>query len=234
MPLLAVRGWRVAALAMLAVLACGPARAQLVMRGGDAGDVGNCAGGDVEVIANGGRFAVTGACRSVAVFGFGNTVVADLGPGASVQVQGARNHVAYRAAAGPPAVALGGRDNSVRPAGAAELAALPGPLVIPAGGLSGRFACGGRDVVIHASYGHYELLGGCRSLTIDGTSTTVLAELLPGAALAVGAAGVAINYVLTADGPPPLVRVTARGERATHIQRNNGSLLQLPTGLALP
>ncbi len=226
------RPWLLAALA--ATLACGSARAQLVLRGGDAGTVGNCAGGDARVIANGGRFAVTGACRSLAVFGFGNSVVADLGPDASVQVTGARNSVAYRAASGTPAMAVAGRDDLVRPATLAELAALPGPLVIPAGGLSGSFPCGGRDVVIHASYGHYELLGGCRSVAVDGISTTVLAELLPGAPLALGAAGVAINYVLTADGPPPVVRVTARGERATHIQRNNGSLLQLPTGLALP
>ena len=223
-----------AALACLiaAVLASGPVRAQLVIRGG-AGTIRNCAGGDAQVIANRGSFAVTGACSALRLFGSGNTVVVDLAPGASVQVTGDRNRVAYRTASGTPATAIGGRDDLVQPATAAELAALPGPLVIPAGGLAGHFDCGGRDVLIHASYGHYALYGGCRSVTVDGTSTTILAELLPGAALAVGAAGVAINYVLTADGAPPVVQVTAPGERAPHIQRNNGSLLQLPTGLAL-
>lgn len=229
-------GWRAAwALALFAPLLAlaGPARAQLVIRGGDAGAVSNCAGGDAQLIAKNKRFAITGSCRALAVFGFGNTIVADLAPGASVRVTGDRNRIAYRAS-GPPALAVAGRDDVVAPATAAELAALPGPLVIPADGLSGSFACGGRDVFIHASYGRYELLGGCRSVTVDGTSTTVLAELLPGAPLALGASGVAINYVLTADGPPPLVRVTAPGERATHLQRSGGSLLQLPTERARP
>lgn len=221
------------ALAIGAALLTNPARAQLVIRGGDAGTVSNCAGGGAQLIARNKRFVISGSCRALAVFGFGNTVVADLAAGASVQVTGERNVVAFAPGAGSPVVAVAGRGNSVRPATEAELAALPGPLVIPAGGLSGSFGCGGRDVVIHASYGRYELRGGCRSVTVDGTSTTVLAELLPGAPLAVGAAGVAISYVLVADGPPPVVRVTVPGEQATHLQRNGGSLLQLPTGRAL-
>jgi len=229
----AVAGWRQAAWAAAAVasLACGPARAQLVIRGGDAGATHDCAGGDAQVVGNASRVVVAGSCRTLGVFGSGNAVVVDLRPDAAVQVTGDRNRVAYRPASGAPSVAVTGHGNVVQPATPAELATLPppGPLVIPAGALSGSFGCGGRDVVIHASYSRYELFGGCRSVTVDGTSTTVLAELLPGAPLAVGAAGVAINYLLVEDGPPPSVRVTVPGERATHIQRTGGSLLQLPT-----
>ena len=216
---------------VMALLACGPARAQLVIRGGTAGAPYDCAGADVQVVGNATRVAVGEACRTLGVFGSGNAVVVDLEAGAVVQITGDRNRIAYRIAAGAPAVTVAGSGNLVRPATPAELAALPppGPLVIPVGALSGSIACGGRDVVIHASYSRYELRGGCRSLTVDGASTTVLAELRPGARLAVGAAGVAINYVLTEDGPPPSVRVTVPGERATHIQRNGDSLLQLPT-----
>lgn len=228
----AVMDWkRAAGMVAVALLAGGPARAQLVIRGGDGGPPHDCAGAGAQLVGKNRRVGITGSCRTLEVFGSGNAVTVELQPGAAVQVTGDRNRIAYVPAAGAPSVMVTGHDDVVQPATAAELAALPpgGPLVIPKGALSGSFGCGGRDVVIHASYSRYELLGGCRSVTIDGTSTTVVAELLPGAALAVGAAGVAINYVLTADGPPPSVRVTRRGERATHIQRNGESLLQLPT-----
>ena len=218
-------------MAVLALLAAGPARAQLVIRGDGGGVAHDCAGADAQLVANASRVSIAGSCRTLGVFGSGNTVLVDLQPGAVVQITGDRNRVAYRPASGAPTVTVTGHDDVVQPATTAELAELPlaGPLVIPAGALSGSFGCGGRDVVIHASYSRYELLGGCRSVTVDGTSTTVVAELVPGAALAVGAAGVAINYALVADGPPPSVRVTARGERATHLQRNGDSMLQLPT-----
>ena len=231
-------GWQRAAFVapLLACLAAsGPARAQLVIRGG-AGGPYDCAGGDAQVVGNATSVAIAGSCRTLGVFGSGNAVVVDLRPGAVVQVTGDRNRVVYRPASGAPSVAVSGADDVVQPATAAELASLPpgGPLVIPAGALSGSFGCAGRDVVIHASYARYDLRGGCRSVTVDGTSTTVRAELEPGASLSVGAAGVAINYVLVADGPPPSVLVTAPGERATHLQRNGDSLLQLPTERAHP
>lgn len=226
--------WVLAALPALAGWA--PDRV-LVIRGDPGGVVQDCAAGNAQVVGNGHRVVIAGACRTLGVFGSGNAVVVDLEPGAGVQVTGNRNSVAYRTAAGLPSVAVSGRDDIVQAAAAADLAALPpppGPLVIPAGALSGRFACAGLDVVIHASYGRYDLRGGCRSVTIDGTSTTVAAELAPGAPVAVGAAGVAVNYVLVADGPPPRVRVTIPGEQATHIERSNGSFLQLPTMQVTP
>lgn len=232
-------GWLVPLLGpiLVAALAPGSARAQLVIRGEAGGMVRDCATGDAQVVARGTHVVIAGACRTLSVFGFGNAIVVDLQPGAVVQITGDHNRIAYRTPAGTPTIAITGHDDIVLPAVGLDLAALPqppGPLVIPAGGLSGQFACGGRDVFIHASYGHYDLRGGCRSLTVDGTSTTIVAELEPGAVVAVGASNVALNYVLVADGPPPRVRVTVPGEQATHIQRNQGSLLQLPTERALP
>ena len=219
-----------------AVAAWAPDRV-LVIRGDPGQVVQDCAAGSAQVVGNGNRVVVAGACRTLDVFGSGNSVVVDLEPGAVVRITGSRNRVAYRTAAGIPTVAINGRGDTVQAAEAADLATLPpppGPLVIPAGALSGKFACGGLDVVIHASYGRYDLRGGCRSVTVDGTSTTIVAELAPGAPVAIGAAGVAMNYVLVADGPPPQVRVTIPGEQATHIERSNGSFLQLPTAQATP
>lgn len=232
-------GWLLAALPALVAWAPAPVLADpvLVIRGDPGQVVQDCAAGSAQVVGNGNRVVIAGACRTLDVFGSGNSVVVDLEPGAVVRVAGNRNRVAYRTAAGTPTVAISGRDDIVRAAAAAELAVLPpppGPLVIPAGALSGRFACAGLDVVIHASYGRYDLRGGCRSVTVDGAATTIVAELAPGAPVAIGAAGVTMNYVLVADGPPPQVRVTVPGEQATHIERHNGSFLKLPTAQVTP
>jgi hypothetical protein len=73
------------------------------------------------------------------------------------------------------------------------------------------------------------LRGGCRSVTVEGRFDRITAELLPGAAVSIGGAAVLLNYVLVAQGPPPVVRTTLPGLQATQIQHFGESQLALPT-----
>lgn len=107
------------------------------------------------------------------------------------------------------------------------------PIVVGpyAGGVP--IVCTGRDVVIRADNIAVVLRGGCRSVAVNGGRVTVTAELEPGATLWLGSAGVVVNYALVGRGPPPVVRLTAFGLHATHIERLGEAALSLPVSAAV-
>ncbi len=240
MPSSRAQGWtRAGVVALLLVLAACPpsvARAQAVFSGNGAAAAFDCRGGAASVIGSGNRLTFGGACRSLAIRGSGNVVAIDLAPGRRVRVTGDGNRVLYRFAAGPPVASTSGADNQVLPdtrdgAAADRLAAIlaPPPVLIVDAGSGYDVACGGRDVLIRGDGLRTVLRGGCRSLTVQGASDTITAELLPGAAIAIGGPAVILNYVLVAEGPAPVVRVTAPGLKAAQIQHYGESQLSLPT-----
>ena len=71
--------------------------------------------------------------------------------------------------------------------------------------------CAGRDVLIHASFSHIVLRGGCRSILVQGQDDTIMAEVTPGSRIAIGGASVRLGYTLVSEGPPPVVSATATG-----------------------
>ncbi len=107
------------------------------------------------------------------------------------------------------------------------------PIVVGpyAGGVP--IVCTARDVAIRADNIAVVLRGGCRSVSVDGGRVTVTAELEPGATLWLGSAGVVVNYALVGRGPPPVVRLTAAGLHATHIERLGEAALSLPVPAAI-
>lgn len=219
-----------ALLPMAVVLAaCGvmsrPATAQVTLA--DMGRITTlaCLGQDAAVRGNANHVNFVGPCRSLRVEGSRNVVEIDLGRTGTVRVVGDYNHVAYAPPAPPPVTTLRGYYNEVVPA---PLGTVPGTLVLD-GSLGERdVSCRGLDVVIRESEARYVLRGGCRSVTVEGRSDTVAAELLPAARLVIGGVGVVVNYVLVAEGAPPMVVVTAPGARATHLARFGESALVLP------
>ncbi len=231
---------RVAVALVLLALAHGPAQAappqaappdRLVASGSRT--VLGCPAGAVQVSGSGNRVTVAGRCRSLEVAGSDNEVAIDLLPGAVARIDGDRNRIVFAGTRAPEAVTHGAF-NLVVPqppdVAVAAVAAVPEPpVLLDPGSPSFDVSCRDRDVVISGDFQRYVLRGGCRSVTVRGQSDTITAELQPGALLAIGGAGVLLNYVLVADGPAPVVRVTAPGLRAKHIQHFGGSALTLAT-----
>ena len=78
--------------------------------------------------------------------------------------------------------------------------------------------CGGRDVLIHGSRGHYRLRGGCRSVLVQGSANRIEAELQPGGRIGIGGDGVTLAYTLTRDGAPVQISVTGGRSEARPAQ----------------
>ena len=221
---------RLQLLAALAVAGCvgRPATAPVVLSDQGAIHAASCAGREAVVRGDANTVTLTDQCRSLRLEGDRNVVFVDLARGGMVRVTGDYNHVVYTPPGPPPVATLLGYWNEVAP-GPQSL--VPGALVL--NGQQGRrdVACDGRDVVIRESQARYVLRGGCRSLAVEGRDDTIGAELMPGARLSIGGSNVVVNYVLTAQGPPPVVRVAAPGNRATHLVRYGDSAFVLPSSV---
>ena len=128
-----------------------------------------------------------------------------------------------------PAQALAGRTFTVFPPGVLPPPVPPAPLMVVGPEAAGQeIGCGGRDVLVRADAISVVLRGGCRSLRVEGGRVTVTAELMPGASLRIGSAGVVVNYALVGFGPPPVVRLTRAGLHASHLERLGETALSLP------
>ncbi len=209
-----------------------PARAQAVWSGNGQAAALDCRGGPALVRGSGNRLTIGGACASLSIVGSNNVIAIDLAPGHAVRVSGDDNRVLYRFAAGPPRSQTSGADNQVLPdprQGTVTAVMTPLPALIVDADSGYDLPCGGRDVVIRGDALRTVLRGGCRSITVLGRLDSITAELLPGALISIGGPAVILNYVLIAEGPPPVVRVTALGLKAKQIQHFGESQLSLPT-----
>jgi hypothetical protein len=193
-----------------------------------------CRDGLAWVRGSGNTVTVDGRCTGLQVTGSDNLITADVAAGGVITLDGDRNRVVYPGPVAPQAVTHGFYDqvipaNPVAAVGGAPAAPVS-TLVLDPGSPSFDVSCRNLDVVIRGDLQHYVLRGGCRSLTVQGRLDTVTAELLPGAPVLIGGPGVLLNYVLTGQGPAPVVRVTAPGLKAEQIQHYDNSQLSLPTG----
>ena len=155
--------------------------------------------------------------------------------GGTVAIDGDRDRVVYDGPVAPQAVTHGFYDQVVRAQPtpvASTVEGVPSPppvLVLTPASPSFDVDCTNRDVLVRGDSQHYVLRGGCRSLTVQGRLDLITAELVPGAPVTVGGPGVILNYVLIAQGPAPVVRVTSPSLRAEQIQHYGDSQLSLPT-----
>lgn len=208
----------------LLALACHAALAQPAALGANGvTTVLVCQGGAARIHGYGNQVTVAGHCTNIDVRGSDNIVTADVDPGALVRVDGDRNRIIYAGPVAPQAITNGFYDQVVR----AEQP--PSMLVLDPGSPSFDVVCTNRDVLIRGDSQRYVLRGGCRSLTVEGRLDAITAELQPGAQVAIGGAGVILNYVLVAEGPAPVVRVTVPGLKAEQIQHYDNSQLSLRT-----
>lgn len=207
------------------------AAAQVAVSGQDRSLALACNGAPATIRGDDNHVSLAGQCRFLRIEGSRNAVNVELGSPGTVQITGDYNQVVYAPGGRPPVTTLHGYYNEVVPG---PTGAVPGSLVLD-GTLGQRdVPCRGLDIVIRESEARYVLRGGCRSVTIEGRRDTVAAELLPSARLVISGTGVVVNYALVADGPPPVVVVTAPGARATHLVRYGESALVLPTATTLP
>ncbi|WP_216851206.1 DUF3060 domain-containing protein [Acidisphaera sp. L21] len=195
------------------------ARAQPVSAQSEAID---CANSDASVTGDGRHVAFHGACRSLTVRGNQNQVQAELAPGARVHVQGDGNSVRYHLLGGTieANVSIEGQQDVVGPdaapiAGEASNASRP-PLVLSAGAASDA-ECTDRDVMVDGNGGDFTLHGGCRSVSVMGTGTTVHAEMQAQGRISVPGAHDSVVWFLKSDGAPPTTEVT--GANSTVIQQ---------------
>ncbi len=133
-----------------------------------------------------------------------------------------------------PAQAWAGGAYLVLPPGVPPPPVPPLPVLLVGPEAAGQeIGCSNRDVVVRADGISVTLRGGCRSLRVEGGRVTVTAELLPGAVLRIGSAGVVVNYALVGFGPPPVVRLTRPGLHASHLERLGQTALSLPIPAAI-
>lgn len=91
------------------------ADADTILLSGDGQDLdADCAGRNVMIEGSDGRFLLRGGCRSVTVVGHGDTIAAELAPGARIAIAGERVVLRYtQPEPGPaPIVSITGRSSA--------------------------------------------------------------------------------------------------------------------------
>jgi outer membrane protein OmpA-like peptidoglycan-associated protein len=119
----------------------------------------------------------------------------------------------------PPVVLAPAAPPVAPPAVLAPSTAAPGPLAITAEGERQAIPCRGRDVLIRGSNNNTTLRGGCHSVTVQGDSNQVQAELQPGAPITLSGENDDVAFVLVEPGPDPLVTVSAGTDRAYRVDQ---------------
>lgn len=219
--------------ALLAAGGAGHAQGNPMQPGSEAASAIDCAGGDASVTGDGKRVTLHGACRSLTVRGNGNQIEAELAPRARVDVQGDGNAVRYRLIGGTEEarVSVAGQQDVVGP-DAAPLAgegapATRAPLTL-ASGAPAEANCTDRDVIVSSDNASYTLHGGCRSLSVLGTSTTVHAEMQPQSRISVPGPGDKVFWFLKTAGAQPVSDVTGANSQVLQEQRL-GSVIAPPS-----
>jgi hypothetical protein len=198
-----------------------------------AGGTIDCAGGDASVTGDGRTLAIHGACRSLTVHGNGNQIQAELAPRARVDVQGDGNRVRYRLIGGTEEarVTVAGQQDVVGPDAAplaGESAAATKPPLLLDAGTAPEGNCTDRDVTISASDTSYTLHGGCRSVTVTGSHTTVHAEMQPASRISIPGPDDRVFWFLNSAGAPPTTDVTGANSQ-TSEQARLGSVIAPPS-----
>jgi acid stress-induced BolA-like protein IbaG/YrbA len=193
----------------------------------------DCAGGDAVINGDNRHVTIQGACRSLSVHGNANQVQAELAPRARVDVQGDGNHIRYRLVGGTEdaRVAVQGQQDVVGPdaapvAGEAAPASKQ-PLLLDAG-TAPEGNCTDRDVTISANDTSYTLHGGCRSVTVTGSRTTVHAEMQPQSRISIPGPDDRVFWFLKGSGAPPTTDVTGANSQ-TSQQAALGSVIAPPS-----
>ena len=138
------------------------------------------------------------------------------------------------ASAPPPIAALVAAAALIAPPPAgAQPVADGAPLALDEDGQSRGADCAGRDVVIGGSGGRFTLRGGCRSVSVLGSSDIVHAELQAGARVVVSGNNVTLRYVVPDHGAAPTVSVTGADSQAMHDEPS-GSAAPLLPGASAP
>jgi acid stress-induced BolA-like protein IbaG/YrbA len=193
----------------------------------------DCAGGDAVINGDNRNVTIHGACRSLSVHGNANQVQAELAPRAQVDVQGDGNHIRYRLVGGTEdaRVAVQGQQDVVGPDAApvaGEAApATQQPLLLDAG-TAPEGNCTDRDVTISSSDTSYTLHGGCRSVTVTGSRTTVHAEMQPQSRISIPGPDDRVFWFLKGSGAPPTTDVTGANSQ-TSQQAALGSVIAPPS-----
>jgi hypothetical protein len=221
------------AVVALAGLAHG-ARADVIINASGQTQTVACDGGAAVLAGNGNRVSFHGPCGSLRVKGAGNTVDINLMPGGQVTVSGDGNHVRYTPIVPGPLVDLLGSANQVV---ASENVPPPPPranpaatLVLDGDGQNRDQFCGGQNVVIHGSFGHFVLRGGCLSVRVEGRQDTIQAQLRPAAPVQIGGDSVVLNYTLTSNGPPPVVSLQGANARVSEVTHGSTSAVVVRPG----
>lgn len=86
-----------------------------------------------------------------------------------------------------------------------------GPLIVEGNAQRRTLDCTGRDVVVRGERNALTFTGGCRSLEVQGNTSTIRADLAPGARVALRGETLELAWSQAAEGPPP--RITQEGRQ---------------------
>lgn len=192
----------------------------------------DCRGRDVIVQGDGSAVILEGGCRSLSVQGSGDHVQADMLPGGSIEVAGNGTSVDYfMHSPGPaPVQNVTGQGSVVRQIGRLGGTAIgaglenpepgsPTPMAIVGDGQQQDQDCAGRDVLLQGSDDNVTLRGGCRSLSITGSDDHVQMRIVPGSRIAITGDHDVVTFVLTSEGPDPIVSVSGADSHAWRVRR---------------
>ena len=214
----------ITALILLGVLASPPVRADadlpLLVQAEAQTIAPFCAGRDVRIEGNHNAITLAGRCRSLLLKGIANTVSLDLGAGAAIRIEGAANHVTYRATAAANVEALG-PDVTVTAVLPPASGAGPG-LALDGSDASLAADCADRDVTVRGDRSLYLLRGGCRSVTVQGNLVIVQAELQPGAAIIIAGHGSRVGWAMSGPGRPPAATIHGEASRVERLDAIGG------------
>jgi outer membrane protein OmpA-like peptidoglycan-associated protein len=92
-----------------------------------------------------------------------------------------------------------------------------GPLIVEGNAQRRALDCTGRDVVVRGERNALTFTGGCRSLEVQGNTSTIRAELAPGARVSLRGETLELSWSQMAEGAPPRIAQEGRQIRIEQV-----------------
>jgi len=107
-----------------------------------------------------------------------------------------------------------------------------GALIVEGNAQRQTLDCTARDVVVRGERNALTFTGGCRSLEVQGNTSTIRAELAPGARVSLRGETLEFSWSQAAEGPPPRIQQEGRQIRIEQVAGSPAPVAPARPGVA--